>query len=677
MNTTTILLIGIAGIIALFPAIFMYGYKSNQPKNLKWTFGILRFLTLFTLLILIINPKFNSETYRIEKPKLPVLIDNSASIDILEQKENVTSFLEKLKSDKHLNEKFDIAYFSFGSRFTQEDSLSFNEKNTNISKALTSTFEVYKNQTTPIILISDGNQTIGADYEFEALKSKQPIYPVILGDSTQYLDLKVEQLNTNRYVFLKNKFPVEVMLSYSGSENVSTEFVIRKGQETIYREPVNFSNSITSRTIQAEIAADNIGLQKYTAEIVPLSEEKNTVNNSKHFAVEVVDQATQVLIVSNMLHPDIGVLKKAITSNEQRKVSIKKPVEAISVLDEYQLVILYQPDQSFRTIFPELEKLQKNSWIFTGLHTDWNLINGIQKNFIKKATQSKDDVQAELNSNYGSFVVEDIGFDDFPPLHTRFGTFEMLVENQILLMQTINGISNENPLLTTFEIDEKRLALWDGEGFWRWRASSFLKEDNFQKFDDFIGNLVQYLASNKRRSRLEVSSESFYYNNLPIKISAQYFDKNYVFDKRASLEIVVKNIETEEITEFPLLLRNNYYEVDLSNLGAGEFAFTVSASEEKISRSGNFTILEFNVEQQFLNANVGKMKRVADHSGGTAFFADEAENLIHHLIENDNFKNIQKSEHKTIPLIDWKYLLGILVLLLSAEWFIRKYNGLI
>lgn len=655
----------------------MYGYRSAQPKNLKWIFGILRFLTLFTLLTLIINPKFKNETYYIEKPKLPVLIDNSASVDILNQKGNVSSFLEKIKSNKALNEKFDISYFSFGSHFAQEDSLSFDEKNTNISKALTSTFEIFRNQTAPIILISDGNQTIGADYEFESLKSKQPIYPVILGDSIPYLDLKIEQLNTNRYVFLKNKFPVEIILSSSGAEKISTELVIRKGAEIIYREPVDFSKTVTSKTIHTEILADNIGLQKYTAEIIPISEERNKTNNSKHFAVEVVDQATQVLIVSNLLHPDIGALKKAITSNEQRKVSIKKPADAISVLDDYQLIILYQPDQSFRTLFPALDKLQKNSWIFTGLHTDWNLLNTVQKNFIKKATQSKDEVQAELNSNYASFAVEDIGFDDFPPLHTRFGTFELLVENQVLLSQTVNGISNENSLLTTFETDEKRFALWDGEGFWRWRANSYLKEDSFRKFDDFIGNMVQFLASNKRRSRLEVSSESFYYNNLPIKISAQYFDKNYVFDKRASLQILVKNIETEEINEFPLLLRNNYYEVDLSNLSAGEYSYTVSATEEKISRSGNFTILEFNVEQQFLNADVGKMKRVADHSGGAAFFTDEAEDLIHQLIENDNFRNIQKAEQKIIPLIDWKYLLAILALLLTSEWFIRKYNGLI
>ena len=227
------------------------------------------------------------------------------------------------------------------------------------------------------------------------------------------------------------------------------------------------------------------------------------------------------------------------------------------------------------------------------------------------------------------------------------------------------------------ELNGKRDAIWDGEGFWKWRAQSYLQTENFQEFDGFIGKMVQYLASNKRRSRLEVDNETFYYNNNPIKVSAQYFDKNYVFDSRAALNITVRNTETEKQTVFPLLLKNNFYEVDLNSLPAGEYKYTVSVADESISRSGNFTILDFNVEQQFLNADVSKLKRVAQKTNGIAYFPSEMERMITALIADDSYQSIQKSELKTVPLIDWKYLLALIVLTLSAEWFIRKYNGLI
>lgn len=677
MSTETILYIILAGVVSIALAVFMYGYRSKQTGSLRWVFGILRFITLFSILLLIINPKFKSETYTIEKPKLPVLIDNSASIGELGQKENVSALLQKLKENNELNDKFDVSYYSFGNDFRESDSLSFDEKNTNISKALTSANELFKNQTAPTIVITDGNQTLGNDYEFSSATFKNPIYPVILGDSIQYTDLKIEQLNTNRYAFLKNQFPVEVILTYSGTSPVNSEFAVAQGAATVYRTNVSFSENETSKTLNFTLNASSVGLQKYSAQILPLADEKNKTNNSKQFAVEVIDQATNVLVVSKITHPDLGALKKAITSNERRTVAFKKPAEAMSVLNDFQLVILYQPDRSFASVFAEIEKLNKNTWTISGLQTDWYFLNGAQENFNKETSNASEDIQAELNGNYGTFAVENIGFDNFPPLHTEFGALTISVPNEVMLAQTVSGIDNGNPLLATMEINGKRDAIWDGEGFWRWRARSFLETESFQSFDDFIGNLVQYLASNKRRSRLEVSSETFYYNNNPIKISAQYFDKNYVFDNRASLNISVKNTETEKQTVFPMLLRNNYYEVDLNSLPAGEYNYTVSVANEAISSSGNFTILDFNVEQQFLNADVSKLRRVAQNTNGKAFFATEGDLLINALVENTNFQNIEKSEQKVVPLVDWKYLLALIVLALAAEWFIRKYNGLV
>ncbi len=655
----------------------MYGYKSKQSVRLSWIFGVLRFITIFSILLLIINPKFESETYTTEKPKLPILIDNSASVEVLEQNENVLELIQKLKESKKLNSKFDISYFSFGSEFRKADTLSFSEKNTNISQALSSVNEIFKNRTAPTILITDGNQTLGNDYEFSSATFKNPIYPIVLGDSVQYTDLKIGQLNTNRYAFLKNQFPVEVILTYSGTSDVNSEFVITQGASTVYRSKVSFSEKENSSTLNFNLTANSVGLQKYTAQILPLDNEKNKTNNIKHFAVEVIDQATNVLIVSKLTHPDLGALKKSITSNEQRTVTFKKPMEAVSALNDYQLVILYQPDRSFAAVFSEMEKLNKNSWVIAGLQTDWSFLNMAQSNFKKNSTRQKEDIQGLLNPNYGTFAVEDLGFNDFPPLHTQFGELRINVPHDVILEQTIRNIATESPLLATMEINGKRNAIWDGEGFWRWRASSFLKTESFQDFDGFIGSLVQYLASNKRRSRLEVSSETFYYNNNPIKIDAQYFDKNYVFDNRASLNITVVNTETEKQTVFPMLLRNNFYEVDLNSLPAGEYTYTVSVTNEEVSSSGNFTILDFNVEQQFLNADIAKLRRVAQNSGGKEYLITEADLLVDKLLSDTNFQNIQKAERKTVPLIDWKYLLALIILTLAGEWFIRKYNGLI
>ena len=43
-----------------------------------------------------------------------------------------------------------------------------------------------------MLLITDGNQTYGNDYQYTASNYKQPIYPIILGDTITYTDLSIQ-----------------------------------------------------------------------------------------------------------------------------------------------------------------------------------------------------------------------------------------------------------------------------------------------------------------------------------------------------------------------------------------------------------------------------------------------------------------------------------------------------
>lgn len=655
----------------------MYGFKEKYSKGLRWWLGILRFITIFSILVLLVNPKIKSETYTIEKPKLPVLIDNSESIKVLGRDQEAIAAVSFLKENTELNNKFDLLFYNFGNEFRERDSLTFSDANTNIAAALKSTHQLFKNEVAPIVIITDGNQTFGNDYEFSTAMLENPIYPVILGDSTQFTDLKIERLNSNRYTFLKNEFPVEVILIYNGSGSVTSEFKITQGPSVLYRQNVTFSDSENSKTLQFTLPATKIGLQRYTAQLVPLEIEKNMINNSKEFAVEVIDEATKVLIVSKIAHPDLGAMKKAISANEQRKVYLISPAEAAAVVNDYQLLILYQPDRSFSSLYQEIEKHNKNTFTITGLQTDWSFLNDIQSNFSKTKSSQIDYVTAINNPNYGSFAIDEVGFDQFRPLKTFFGDLEIEVPYETILSQSIDGFSTENSLIATMEFNGTRSAIWDGEGFWKWRAEAFLASENFLDFDNFMGKIIQYLASSKSRSRLEVTSESFYYKNNLIRITAQYFDQNFVFNPRASLSISVVNSESQQQLILPMLLKNNFFEIDLNTLASGEYDFEIAINGEPIRRSGSFTILDYNVEQQFLNADVTKLQAVATHTNGKAFFITDVESLVNNLIQDTRYKTIQKSELKSLPLIDWKYLLALIVFSLSAEWFIRKYNGLI
>lgn len=677
MQTETILYIILAGIIALSLALFQYLYKSKKRTKVYFLLTFLRFVTIFSVLLLLINPKFDKKTYFNEKPNLLIAVDNSESVSYLKQDANTNRLLSELRSNKALNERFNIEVYTFGKEVKANDSLSFDEKQTNPFLLFERLSQVYSNSTSPTLLITDGNQTYGNDYEFSTNRFKQPIFPVILGDTTQYLDLKIQQLNVNRYAYLKNQFPIEIIGTYSGTSNVNTQLRITSGNATLFSQNISFSRSNPSQVVNLTLPATNVGVRTYKAELIPIENEKNTVNNIKNFAVEVIDQKTNVAIVSDIIHPDLGAIKKSIESNEQRQATILKPNEFLNQSNDFQLAILYQPNNNFRLIYEEIEKLKLNKFVIVGTQTSWSALNSFQTSYKQTITNQKEDFQPALNLNYSTFIIDKINFNDFPPLTSEFGEMKFSIPIETILYKTINGTQLKEPLLATFEINDRREAILLGEGLWRWRAQSFLENKSFTNFDDFIGKMVQYLSSNQKKTRLNVSYESFYNGNDDVKINAQYFNKNYEFDASASLKITVKNKDTEESKSFPFILKNTNYEVDLSGLAAGDYSFTVTVANENISSSGEFKILDYNVEQQFLNTNVKKLQNLATNSQGRAYFIDATQSLVDNLLNDDRFVTIQKSSKNVVPLIDWKFLLAIIAISLSAEWFIRKYNGLI
>ena len=674
MPTETVLYIILAGIIALLLALFQYKYKVKSMSKLYMLFAFLRFTTIFSVLLLLINPKFEQLKLTSEKPKLLVAVDNSNSVVQLEQDTNANQVVKSIRSNSELNDKFNIEYYSFGKSLNASDSLTFSEKQTDISSALEHLQEIYKDEVAPTILITDGNQTFGNDYEFSTYN--QPVYPIILGDTTTYVDLSIRQLNVNKYAYLKNKFPVEAILVYNGKQTVNTTFTVTAGKQTVYSKNITFNKTHNSEVLQFTLPANHVGLSAYKAHLTPLETEINTVNNTKNFAVEVIDETMNIAIISSFYHPDLGMLKKSIESNEQRSVSILKPNEIKSKLNDFHLVILYQPNNQFKFIFDAIKTENRNAWIISGEQTDWFFLNNQTTIYEHDITAQTELFQGVFNTNYSTFIVDDLDFESFPPLQSAFGEITFFTSYETLLFKKLGNFTTEQPLLATFEVDGRREALLLGENIWQWRAQSFLNEKSFNPFDNFIGKLVQYLASTQRKTRLLVDFESFYEGVNDVIIKAQFFNKNYEFDGGETLQIKLKNKATGEVSELPFVLKNNNYQVDLSHLPASEYEFTVKASNENISKSGTFTILEYNVEQQFLNANVSKLNQLALKTNGTSYFIEDYELVFNDLLSNKKYVTIQKSTKTTQALIDWKYVLGIIVFCLSLEWFLRKYNGL-
>ncbi|MNQ14811.1 hypothetical protein D3C85_277690 [compost metagenome] len=675
MTTNTILLLLLSLLVAAGLSFYLYFYKAKNKSNLNLFLAFLRFLSIFGILLLLINPIINRNTLEIVKTPLPIVMDNSSSVDFLNAKEKALKLYKKLVSNKALQEKFDIQSYQFDSEFQQSEQFNFKGTQTNLDRIGQDLRKVNKNISFPTVIITDGNQTSGNDYVY-SFDSNNKVYPLIVGDTTTVLDLKIAQINANKYAFHKNKFPVEVFLQYSGNKNITANFSISQGNSVLSKQSISFSPTKKTVIINTLLPADKIGLQLFKATISSNEKEKNTYNNTKNFAVEVIDQKTNIAIVSAINHPDIGALKRSIEANAQRKVFIIKPND-VNSLENYNILIFYQPTAAFKTVFENAASAGINTFIITGTNTDFAFLNQQQNNLVFKMSGQKEDYLAKFNPQFNLFAIDNIGFENLPPLENTFGTVSMNGNVSVLLWSRIRNIETNAPLLAFMENKGKRTAFLLGENSWKWRLQSHIANQSFEKFDVFIDKTIQFLASNSSKKSLIVTHESFYNSGEAIEILAQYFNKNYEFDDKARLTIALTNIKTKQTKNYDLLRGSNSYKVNLDGLAAGSYNFYVKELNTKTTYSGHFEILDFDIEKQFVNPDREKLTQLAEQTMGEAYYPDQVDIFIKTLLENEEYKAIQKDIVTKTPLIDWVWLLIFIAVLLSTEWFIRKYNGLL
>lgn len=674
-NQMILYIIG-SGILALIVALFQYIYKMKR-NPINWILATLRFITVFSLILLIVNPKFDNNVIKDLKPTLVVAVDNSESIKYLNKDSLSRLAIESILGNSELSEKYNIKIYSFGKQLNQNKSLNFNEKQTNITKAIQDIESIYESQIAPIVLISDGNQTIGTNYGYASKAFKQSIFPLILGDSIFNTDLKIQQINVNKYAYLNNKFPVEIFCSYSGNKTLSTELTISSDNNIIHKERLDFSPELSSRIITPLIKKTKVGQQAYQVYLKPIKNEKNKVNNLKYISVETIDELSKVALISTMSHPDIGALKTSIETNEQRLVDLLKPEEFIMSKESYGLVVLYQPNTEFKEVFERTKKMNNNTFIIGGISTQWSFLNEIQSDFYQEVTGQNESFNGNTNLDYMNFNSTDYSFISHPPLTTEFGQVSINTQYETLLYKSINGILTNEPLWFTYENNASRNSVLLAENLWKWRMYSFQQNLNFVTFDSFIAKVIQYLDVKNLDNRLILDYQSIYDGEQKLEISAQYFNKNYELDSNADIGITFQNNETGRKVEFPMITDSYSYKLDLSVLDAGSYSFEVKVNKGSHRKSGTIEILKFNIEQQFLNADIDQLRQLSANTNTTIYFDTQVNQLIEQLISENRFYSIQKISKKSVYLIDITFLLFLLFLSLATEWSIRKYNGLI
>jgi hypothetical protein len=370
----------------------------------------------------------------------------------------------------------------------------------------------------PIVLISDGNQTFGENYLSNYdIPFNQLIYPIVVGDTIANEDLKISKINTNKYTFLENEFPVEVFVNYNGNKLIESELVIENRGKKIIDEKITLSASKRANSYTFYLKTNTEGSNTFEIKLKPIEGEKSILNNNKKFAIEALNEKIDVAFVSELTHPDLGTYSTILRNKKKFNLDLLGPKDFAENSAKYEMVLIYQPNNNFGKVFESLKKHRINNLIISSTKTDIGFLNKVQELFTQDLVNLTDESQAYLSNISEDVSLENIDLKNYPPIKSNLGRIKFSSSYNLILKKFIDGVETDQPLLISNDNNGLRQVVFFGEDIWKWRMYCFKKNLNFSKFDSFFYSLFQYLSTKERSEQIKSIHELVFDGSMPIE----------------------------------------------------------------------------------------------------------------------------------------------------------------
>ncbi len=659
-------------LLSLISAWAIYLYKSPVKNYYRYLLAFLRAVSLFGIFLLLINPGISVKTYENHKPKAIILFDNSASMLQEGKKEDLMKIRSKILGNQKFNQKYELRLFSFGEDISNKDSLLFNKKFTNISEPVLKLNKTFEKDAGFFILLTDGNQNQGTNYEH--LPSSKQIFPVVLGDTLKKKDFSITRVNSNKYSYVDHTFPVEVFINYHGWGSVSADIEIWEKSSLLKRERLTLDEDNVFKKLEFQIKAETTGNHFYTVKLGSFEGEENRINNNFNFSVQVLDDKAGILLLYDQLHPDIGFWQRMATMDKRRDIEIRHISDFNSEIADYSFVIIMHPNPKFERIMRLLGDKPLNYIVQAGGSTDWTFLNRIQPYLESSNTESTPQALISEDDDFTYFNTSPLNFDKFPPLSNIKDGIKLKQKHQSL-WETTNEA--EQQVFLFFENEKGRNVFLLAENIYRWQLFDQHLHGSDLQIKNYFNSILQFLSSEKNRNQLEINYKPMYYANEDVLISAVLNDANYQFDPDQTLFLTLKRDGKTVGNKLPMVLKDNSYEIALPDVQPTAYDFLIDVEKMDVHGQGSFQVLDFTLEDQDLSANTAGLRQLAYNSKGKEYYPTNMDQLINDLVEDQAYKTIQKEIISKKTLIDLKWLFFIIVVSLSAEWFLRKSKGLL
>jgi hypothetical protein len=659
----------IAWLIVCFivAALFSYVLYRSSDFEKKWAMllSVLRFCTVFLLCFFLLKPVINLEIVEKEKPIIVFGIDNSASMlrasDSLFLQNQLIANLNQF-SESNLND-FQFQTYVFGESTMLSQNPDFTNKKTNISQFIQEISDVYSGKNlSALVLISDGLYNYGKNPNYVNFDVNCPVYTLAVGDTAKNKDLKINHVFNNDLAFLGNMFPINVSVQSQFFQDKKTKVNLFKDGKLLDSKDVFFQNIEETKTISFNVLADNKGIQEYQLSITPFKEEKNTENNNSTVYIEVLESKQKLLLISEIVHPDISAISKAVSSIDNYELTISTKDGFNGSYSDYNLIIAYQTNVEVSDV-PVWYFYGENSSVST---LDWFSFN--KSTLIEEASPVFNDFSLfSLSEDW------DVWLKQLPPIYVPLGDYSS--SGQSIFTQSIKGIELEKPLFVFSNEVGVRQSVFIGEGIWRWRLYEYKQNKNHLLFDELIQKSIQYLVLKDDKRPFRLKAKNKIYNNENFLLELDLYDSNYDLVNDVDVSLVLKDKASNEF-DFLFDKNQNSYELSIDKLEVGNYTYTAQAKRgsKNYKQEGSLKVIPLQLEFLDDQNNHEVLQELSNKNNGKLYYLNQLSSLLGEL-QGLEKTSVLYSKKTFTELIHSKWISVLLFVFLSLEWIIRKINN--
>ncbi len=700
-------------ILAIVAAAFLY--RRTQPPVAparRWILTGLRAATFVLFVLLLFDPILHLRFTTSAPPVLAVLFDNSKSMRIVDRSGNRSSEISAIRNARvfgRITARAAVLPYTFGIKLRPltgpaGDTLRLDEGGTDIAAAMRSIADERERQRiNAVLLVSDGTYTLGRDPINETGRMDIPFYCVGIGDTTEQKDLIVSNVVANDIVYAGTQSPVRATITSAGFDSAAVEVSLSKGGNILDRKTLHLRPGSREYVADFSYVPEGEGLQRYAVSVTPLPGEISTANNRRSFTARVLKSKLRILLIGGEPSPDITIVRQ--TLSEDKNLRVRSFTQAIggafyggrlapSEFDSVDCFVLVgfptstTPPDVVRHIVEQLSGSFTPILFIDGKHASIASFPALAQAMpfaISLRTNTEQVVSFQPADDQREHPILSGGgmwdaWNDLPPMFRTVGSYTAKPGASLLGIVRPGTGAVRDPLLIARSVNQEKTVALLAYGVWRWRLMTQESAQTADLLATFLGNTIKWLTTPEERRPIRVSpvNDSFPEGE-PVEFTGQAYNQNAEPIENASLHVTAE----QGGHRFDADLRpigGGRYEGSMDGLTEGDYAYRATGSLNGTPLGedrGRFIVGGTELEFQDTRANHLLLRQIAYRTGGAYLEASEIDRLDSLLLSHPAFVQQSLMHSTDASLRQSIWMIAGIIVLLAAEWLLRKQTGML